>query len=112
MSTIPENPGIYPRADDIIPYSPRKKFGFASNQIPLETMKGMSLDKLIQLYKNGYTISDENEVLSSLSSFPNSSQTNSLNQKIVSAQGVTISDTALILIGIAALGYFVYKKFI
>lgn len=57
-----EYPGVYPNENDIIPYSPRRKFGFASGApidkvINLEMMKNMSIDQIVELYKEGYTIS-------------------------------------------------------
>src|SRR3990167_8520519 len=65
-------PGVYPDENEIIPYSPRRKFGFASHMsdmsydktedkskiIKLESMRHMSIDQIVQLYKYGYKIED------------------------------------------------------
>lgn len=57
-------PGVYPDENKIIPYSPRRRFGFASpgsgmiddKVIELESMKNMSIDQIVGLYKEGYTV--------------------------------------------------------
>lgn len=54
-------PGVYADENDIIPYSPRRKFGFASpmnKNIDIESMKNMSVDQIIELYRNGYSIEE------------------------------------------------------
>lgn len=91
--------GVYPDDNKIIPYSPRGKFGFASanRTIKLESMRDMSIDQIIQLYKDGYTIGSDNN-------------NKSLSPDIKTAQGVTISNTAILLIGIGVIGYLVYTK--
>ncbi len=91
--------GLYPDADKIIPYSPRGKFGFTSadRTIKLESMRNMPIDQIIQLYKDGYTVESGNE-------------DNSLSPDIKTAQGVTISNTAILLIGLGLVGYLVYTK--
>lgn len=93
-------PKVYPKADDIIPYSPRGKFGFSSKTISLENMRNMSIDQVIQLYRDGYTIRSENESVS-LSSSP---------QAKTMTNQVTVSNTALLLIGIGVVGYLVLTK--
>lgn len=91
--------GLYPDADTIIPYSPRGKFGFASadKTIKLESMRNMSIDQIIQLYKDGYTIESDIE-------------NKNLSPGIKTAQGVTISNTALLLLGLGIVGYLVFTK--
>ena len=59
-------PGVYPDDDKIIPHSPRREFGFASpisemttdRIIRLESMRNMSIDQIVDLYKDGYKIED------------------------------------------------------
>ena len=53
----------YPDDNKIIPYSPRKQFGFVSPAydpdakiIDLESMKNMHIDQIVELYRNGYRI--------------------------------------------------------
>lgn len=63
-------PGLYPDENKIIPYSPRRRFGFASpthgasntKAIDLESMKNMPIDQIVGLYREGYTILEENIV--------------------------------------------------
>lgn len=88
-------PGVYPDENKIIPYSPRGKFGFASDKIiKLESIKNMSIDQIIELYKDGYRIEE------------------TLNPtQIKTAQnGITISSGALLLIGLGIFAYIVIKK--
>ncbi len=97
------NPGIYPNIDDVIPSSPRRQFGFASSVleatsdkiIKLESMENMSIDYIVDLYKNGYRV-EEN--------------VNNLSPNIVTAQGVSVSTGAIFLIGLGIFAYLVYKK--
>jgi len=97
------NPGIYPDIDEVIPHSPRRQFGFASSVseatsdkiIKLESMENMSIDYIVELYKNGYMIEGN---------------TNNLSPNIVTAQGVSVSTGAIFLIGLGILAYIVYKK--
>ncbi len=101
-------PGVYTDENKIIPYSPRRKFGFvspisdiASGQsekfldeskiIKLESMKHMSIDQIVQLYKYGYRIEHASPT-------------------IETAQGISISTSALLLIGIGVLAYLYMKK--
>lgn len=95
-------PGVYADENEIIPYSPRRKFGFASNEteesldeskiIKLESMRHMSIDQIVQLYKYGYKIEDTSPT-------------------IETAQGgIYISTGALLLgVGIIALIYYIKK---
>lgn len=96
-------PGVYPDDDKIIPHSPRREFGFASpiseittyKIIKLESMKNMSIDQIVDLYKHGYKIED----------------TSPISPIIATAQGgVSISTGALLLIGIGILAYLYIKK--
>ncbi len=57
--------------------------------LTLDNMRNMSIDEIVNLYRNGYTI-EEN--------------VNNLEPKIVSAD-VTISTGSLLLIGIGVLAY-------
>lgn len=86
-------PGVYPNENEIIPYSKNKRFGFTSPDnkfIKLESMKDMSIDQLIELYKDGYKIE-------------NTSPT------IVTTQGISISTGSLFLI-IGTIGAIWYLK--
>ncbi len=96
-------PGVYPDDDKIIPHSPRREFGFASpiseittdKIIKLESMKSVSIDQIVDLYKDGYKIED---------TYPTS-------PTIATVQGgVSISTGALLLIGIGILAYLYIKK--
>ena len=60
--------------------------------LTLDNMRNMNIDEIVNLYRNGYTI-DENINI------------NNLDPKIVSAQGITISTGALLLIGAGVLAY-------
>lgn len=66
-----------------------------SNVLSLEEMKNMSIDDIVNLYRDGYMI-EEN--------------VNSLGPEIVSAQGVTVSTGSLLLIGLGVLAYIFIKK--
>ena len=90
-------PGVYPDDDKIIPHSPRKRFGFASTTsgndkvIKLESMKNMSIDQIVELYRDGYRID--------------------ASPTIVAAQeGIYIGTGALLLVGIIAIIYFLKSK--
>lgn len=91
-------PGVYPDENDIIPYSPRRRFGFVSPTsgtkiIELGSMRDMSVDQIVELYKDGYRIEDTSPT-------------------IVSTQGgIYISSGALLLgVGIIALIYYLKSK--
>lgn len=90
-------PGVYPNENDIIPYSKNKRFGFTSpgreNEkfIKLESMKDMSIDQLIDLYKDGYKIEY------------------TTSPAIVTTQGISISTSSLFLI-IGTIGVIWYLK--
>lgn len=97
------NPGIYPNIDEVIPHSPRRQFGFASSVleetsdkiIKLESMENMSIDYIVDLYKNGYRIEES---------------VSNLSPNIVTAQGISVSTGALFLIGLGVFAYLIYKK--
>lgn len=94
-------PGIYPDDDKIIPYSPRREFGFVSpisemevttdKIIRLESMKNMSIDQIVGLYKYGYKIEDTSPT-------------------IVTAQDGIYISTGAILLGIGLVALFYYLK--
>ena len=63
--------------------------------LALDNMRNMNIDEIVNLYRNGYTI-EEN--------------VNSLKPEIVSAQGVTISTGALLLIGAGVLAYIIVSR--
>ena len=92
-------PGVYPRDDDIIPYSPRREFGFASpiseiitdKIIKLESMRNMSIDQIVDLYKDGYKIEDKSPT-------------------IVTAQGGVYISTGALLVGVGLVALFYYLK--
>lgn len=94
---------IYPKIDDVVPRSPRRRFGFASPMledtsdkiITIESMESMSIDEIVNLYQNGYRV-EEN--------------INNLSPNIVAAQGITVSTGALFLIGLGVVAYFAYKE--
>lgn len=91
-------PGLYPDENDIIPYSPRRKFGFASptdKTINLESMKDMSIDQIVELYRYGYRIED-------ISSPTITSPT------IETAQGGIYISTGALLIGVGLLALTYY----
>ena len=93
-------PGVYPRDDDIIPHSPRREFGFASpisematdKIIKLELMRNMSIDQIVDLYKNGYKIEHTSPTI------------------VTTQGGISISAGSLLLIGIGILAYLYIKK--
>lgn len=92
-------PGVYPDDDKIIPHSPRKEFGFASpvseiitdKIIKLESMKNMSIDQVVQLYRYGYRIEDTSPT-------------------IVTTQGGIYISTGIILLGIGLVALIYYLK--
>ncbi len=59
----------YPDDNKIIPYSPRKRFGFVSPNSPdikiidLDSMKNMHIDQIVELYRNGYRIEDSSPII-------------------------------------------------
>ena len=96
-------PGVYPDENEIIPYSPRRKFGFASSDktIRLESMKDMSIDQIIGLYRDGYILEDISPTNTPIIDV----------STIKTAQGITISTGALILIiGVAGLIWYLRDK--
>ena len=91
-------PGVYPDDDKIIPHSPRRRFGFASpisekidKIIKLESMKNMSIDQIVDLYKDGYKIEDTSPTIST-------------------AQGGIYIGTGTLLLGVALVALFYYLK--
>lgn len=99
MTNLPENPGIYPKDSDIIPYSPRKQFKFMSSEdmtISLDTMRDMSTDQIVELYKQGYRLEDMAPTQAS---------------RIETANGISVSSDVLLIVGIGVLAYiFIIKK--
>ncbi len=53
-------PSAYQDENEIIPYSPRRKFVFTSpdKTIKLESMKDKSFDQIIDLYRGGYILEE------------------------------------------------------
>jgi hypothetical protein len=90
-------PGVYPDENDIIPYSPRRQFGFVQPNdmtLKLEQMREMSIDQIVELYKNGLRIEGASE-----------------SSQIATAQGgITISGGTILLIGIGILTYMYIRK--
>lgn len=84
-------PGVYPDDNKLIGYSPRKEFKFMDNMtIKLESMREMSIDQIVELYKNGYRIED--------------------TSTIMTQNGVTVSSDVILLVGIGILAYVYLKK--
>ncbi len=95
-------PGVYARESDIIPYSPRKQFRFMDDvtdgrTIKLESMKDMSVDQIVELYKNGFRIED-------------TSQTLSTSKIGAAASDITVSSDVIVLVGAGLLIYMLAKK--
>ena len=93
-------PKLYPNENDIIPYSPRKQFRFMDSNNPLddktiklESMQNMSIDQIIGLYKNGFTIEDS-----------------SPSQIMTASNDITVSSDAILLIGIGIFAYMMLKR--
>jgi hypothetical protein len=103
-NTQPSNPGIYPNENEIIPYSPRSQFRFMENvtndkTIKLESMRHMSIDQIVELYKNGFTI--ENMYQASQ---------NHASTIVAATNDVTVSSDVIFLIGAGILVYMFIKK--
>lgn len=94
-------PDLYPDENKIIPYSPRRKFGFTSPTttydtsntkiIDLESMRNMPIDQIVELYRNGYRIED-------------------MSPTIMSAQNGIYISTGTILLGVGLIALFYYLK--
>ena len=92
-------PGVYPDDDKIIPHSPRREFGFASpiseittdKIIKLESMKSMSIDQIVDLYRECYKIEDTSPTIST------------------TQEGVYIG-TETLLLGVVLVALFYYLK--
>lgn len=69
-----------------------------NNILTLEQMINMSTDDIINAYRNGYTLEDDNN------------NVNNSNQKIVSAEGISVGADAILLIGLGVLAYLYIKK--
>lgn len=112
-------PGLYPDENKIIPYSPRRKFGFTSPMydapnskiIDVESMKNMPIDQIVGLYKEGYTILEENVIIP-----PDVVDERERDRKFGftgqgSQGGVYISTGAIMLgVGLIALLYYIKSK--
>lgn len=66
-----------------------------STVLSLEEMKNMSIDDIVNLYRDGYMI-EEN--------------VSNLGPEIVSAQGITVSTGSLLLVGLGVLAYMFIRK--
>lgn len=95
------HPNVYTDENEIIPYSPRGKFGFMhptdttnGMTIKLESMKDMSIDQIVELYKKGFRIEDSAPI----------------SQILTAQNGITISSGALLLIGIGIFAYLLLKR--
>lgn len=87
-------PGVYQNENDIIPYSPRKQFRFMDDKtIKLESMRDMSIDQIVELYRNGFRIE--------------SSPTSMI---ATAANDITVSSGAIFLIGAGVLAYMLLRK--
>lgn len=97
-------PGVYAKDSDIIPYSPRKQFRFMDpndmtngKTITLESMRNMPIEQIVELYKNGYSIEGMSQA--------------SPTAKIEKASNdITVSSSAILLIGVGVLAYIILKK--
>lgn len=104
-------PGVYPDADSIIPYSKNKRFGFTGKVIDVESMKNMSIEQIVELYKLGYRI----ENMSSINNHSNDlsqryKEAHSLSPTIVAADGISIGTGAIVVVGIGLLLWFLVIK--
>jgi len=94
-------PGVYPNENETIPYSPRRRqFDFMhettnDRTIKLESMKDMSIDQIVELYKNGYRIEEMSQT----------SQTSTIK-----TADITVSSGAIFLIGAGILAYIILKR--
>ena len=93
-------PRTYENENKTIPYSPRGQFGFMNptdnangTMIKLESMKDMSIDQIVELYKSGYRI-----------------ESTSPSHKIETTDGITISSGSILLIGIGVFAYMFLKR--
>ncbi len=68
-----------------------------SQILTLEQIQNMSTDDIINAYRNGHMLKEHTDI-------------DSLNHNIVSAQGISVSTDALILIGIGVLAYMYIKS--
>jgi len=67
-----------------------------NNVLTINEMKNMSIDEIVNMYRNGYKV-EENVT--------------NLNPKIVSAQdGIAVSTGAMLLIGLGIVAYMYLKK--
>ena len=111
-------PGVYPDENKIIPYSPRRRFGVISPTygapntkiIDLESMKNMSIDQIVELYKEGYIFAE------SLIPSENTKEQQERDRKYgftiqASQGGIYVSTGALIFgVGLIALLYYIRHK--
>ena len=73
-----------------------------SKVLTINEMQNMSIDNIISMYRDGYTIG-ENE--------SNIVEENNLSPKIVSAQdGISVSTGAILIIGIGILAFLYLKR--
>lgn len=92
-------PGVYPNENETIPYSPRRQFDFMQpgttngKTITLESMRYMSTDQIVELYRNGYRI-----------------ETSPTPTIETASNGIVISDGILILLGVGAFFYILTKR--
>lgn len=94
-------PGVYQNDNEIIPHSPRRQFGFAqpsettnNRTIEIDSMRNMSIDQIVDLYKNGYRI-----------------ETSPTHTIETASDGITVSDGIIMLIGVCALVYILLKRY-
>ena len=95
------NPGIYPKDSELIPYYPRREFQFMpsdettnNGNITIDSMRDMSVDQIVELYKNGYRIEN----------------TSPTHQIATAQDGISISSGAILLIGMGLLAYTLLKR--
>jgi len=88
-------PGVYSKENEIIPYSPRKQFRFMDDKIiKLESMKDMSIDQILELYKNGYRIEE----------------TSPMHNIATASSDISVSSGAIFLIVAGILAYLIIKR--
>ncbi len=87
-------PGVYPNENEIIPYSPRREFQFmpSNKTITLDSMRDMSIDQIVELYKNGSRIET------------------STTSIMTATNDITVSSSAILLIGAGVLLYLMIRK--